>query len=397
METRIVNVTAGVGGLLREDCYAEVQVLAQHEGTEPLKARLEVACRRKGGGRIITTVERAVELPPHSRKQVALPLLVPPEMGSLEAALWVGGRRVARKAIEPSVLSSAVGTVLIVGEDNLNLTRDNPSRDGDGAPIFPLSEGGSPRYDPMSEVVRVGYVSDWTSLPSQATGYEGVDTMILLNAPPRTFDAEQQRALTRWASEGGTLIVCAGGSPSAMQQSFLASLLPVTLTTQTVMRDLRPLALLVDNPPIPQEKMPMVVARPRQGAAVIAGEKQSPMVVKGAIGYFGTVVYLAFDPLREPFRSWDKRTEFWRGMLRWCEGNGQGPTFTGIKAEELNALIREAKVVNVPSRFVFLAPMVAFAVLMLLVTLFVIRWARRWDWRSGTSNMTCKKRRCKWL
>jgi hypothetical protein len=369
----IVSVSAGIGSVLQHGQYTTVRVVAQYEGTEPLHGRLVIACRRQKDDTTLDTVEREVDLPPRSRKMFELPLLVPDEkMDTLDVALWTERQRVARTVVELPVMDSSVDTLCVVGDDPLQLQLETQKN------RLTLFLGNSPmRYSSVPRSLRVVSVPDWAALPATAMGYESVDTLVVVGAPSSSFSPDQRMALKRWLRDGGTLFVCAGGSLAAMQQSFLSEWLPVTMTGTMVLNRLRPLALIVDNPPIPPEKMSVAVSRPRRGTQIIAGDAHLPWVVKGKVGYHGTIVFVAFDPQREPFRSWQGRTDFWRTLLRWCEGNGGGPSLTGFHPSELNTLIREAKVVDVPSRYIFLAPIVAHAFIMLVASLIVTRFARR--------------------
>jgi hypothetical protein len=367
--TKIASLDVGIGNALRHGFPAVARVTVQHEGAETLNAQVVVKpissqWRREGG-----RVEQDVTLPPHSRKQFELPLFFVYGAESVEAELRSGGQRIARQSVKVKVEDSGADFVATLNADDLEFTTPQ-----DDDLSFRRAFTGLISRAPRPDAQRLN-LSSWRDAPSQEAGYAMLGTLITVGAPSNV-DKEQERALVRWLRHGGTLVVSAGDAPSALQQSFLAPLLPVTLTERTTAANLRPVALIAGDPRAPAMPQPLVICQPRRDARVIVGEAQTPWVVEGKVGK-GRVIFLAFDPRREPFKGWLGKTEFWRTLLRWRHGQWQLPALPAPMLSEMPALIREAKVVNVPSRFLLLTPLAVYALVLVLAAVYTTRLARR--------------------
>ncbi len=369
--TEIASVDVGIGGVVRHQHYAMARVTVTHDGAEALRGKVVLRAvsgvRRLEGG----TTERDVDLPPNSRKQFELPLRVPHGAKEVKAEVWAEGRRRARRSVKVKACESGDDVIAVIGADDLGLKS--------------LEDSGTPLQNPLGNVNYgstfnaptpcVANFDAWRDVPSAWMGYTMMESLVSVGAPA-SVDREQQRALRQWLRHGGTLIVSAGDSAAALRQSFLEKLLPVTLTDRTISASLRPLALIVGDLNGADARQSFVVCQPRSNARVLIGDERTPYVVERREGR-GRVIFLTFDPRREPFRSWSGKTEFWRTLLRWRNGHAYlSPPLVNM-SDELIALIRSAKVVNLPSRHALLAPLIVYAIVLVLAVVYTVRIARR--------------------
>lgn len=369
--TEIASVDVGIGGVVRYQHYAMARVTVSHDGAEALRGKVVLkgvsGVRRVEGG----TTERDVDLPPNSRKQFELPLHVPYGAKEVEAEVWADGRRVARRNVKVKGCEQGDDFIAVIGADDLGLR----SLEDSGTPL--RNSLGNMGYGMTfnAPVPRVANFDSWRDVPSEWTGYAMMESLISVGAPANV-DREQQRALRQWLRRGGTLIVSAGDSAAALRQSFLEKWLPVTLTDRTMSAGLRPFALVVGDLNGADARQSFVVCQPRRSTRVLIGEERTPCVVERREGR-GRVIFLAFDPRREPFKSWSGKTEFWRTLLRWRNGYAYPSRPPVNISDELTALIRSAKVVNLPSRHALLAPLVVYAIVLVLAVVYTVRIARR--------------------
>ncbi len=371
--TRLERVVVGLDDLARTGQYAGIRILVRHDGAETLRATLRADCRGDRG-ESLGSVARDIDLPPKSRKQFVLPLIVVDRTTAVEVSVRAGRRRVALQRVRPLTIAAEVKTLYVLGEDFA-------PRDAKGEHLT-LAQAGSSygRYGGRNQpaVVRVRELADWSALPASRHLWQGVDNLSVNGAPPSSFSAEQQLALAEWLTAGGSILV-ATSDLGALRRSFLAKLLPVTLTGNLTRAPLRDLALLTGDLRDGDAWLPIAEARlkPKE-AVVVAGTRQRPLVARRKHG-LGGVTWLAFDPAKEPIASWRGQLDCWKTLVRWYQGDGDEST-ASIDADNLTALVREARVVNTPSRTAFLAPLVGYAVALVLVAIIVAKIVRRKEW-----------------
>jgi len=364
--TRFVRVEPGLGGVVKIGSNAAVRVLIEHSGADTVRGRLVISAL-DGLGRALASTEREVVLPTRSRKEFSLPVLMEYGTFALEAAVWQGKRRLARKVIEPTVASMKDSALVVLGEDLLEIERLTGG--------LTLSHGRLSRYDSRDRFTRIGVLNHWNALPTLAAGYEGVDTIVTAEPPPANWREPQRRAFMHWLDRGGMLIACAGAAPSVWKASALAARLPVTLGDDLRLTDLQPLRALAHaerRTPPPGEQL-AIPSRLRAGAQLLAGDQRLPLIVRGAPSSSERDVWVAFDPRREPFRSWRGRQDFWRSLLRWTPSGRSGGRFDGLYPGTLPPLLKQARVAGAPTRKQFLRPIISFTVVSFLATLWLAR------------------------
>ena len=166
----------------------------------------------------------------------------------------------------------------------LLLTRSNV------APAIPLS------YQTPVPVVSLPL----GDLPEDARAYGGVWSVMLYEQSLRGLSRSRRRALERWLSGGGTLVVLGGAHFALYRDPATAALLPVTV---------RGLKRLEAAPELSERfggalrGLLVQDAAPANGGRMLLAERDTPVLVERSHGE-GRVVYLAPDVGRPPVSDW---------------------------------------------------------------------------------------------
>lgn len=162
-------------------------------------------------------------------------------------------------------------------------------------------------YRVFPVVVSAGQLA---ALPDHMAGYEPFDAVVLGDVDPSELPADRAAALLAWVAGGGDLIVVSSGGRGKSPPSLSAALPVIHAGGQ---RRLRIDALQQLAPRFPWVRRPDLVlvdkVTPKPGAAVLARQGQSPLVVRGRYGG-GWVTHLAFPLDAAPLRIG------WRGGLQ---------------------------------------------------------------------------------
>jgi hypothetical protein len=365
-----LNVTVGVGGTLKERQYGSARVVIHHSG-EAKQCRLALRVKATKWGEAESVAAEDVSLPANSRKRIELPLYAEVGTTEVEATLWEGRQRLVSQTVQVNLVdfNDRLIGVLAPSSTGAELVRDELA-----AVPNPVSNATRRQRRLGDSLAHVAQISDWKDVPALLIGLKLLDALIVIGAPPRTLDADQQQSLKQWVLEGGRLIIAAGDDASALQQSFLASLLPGELTAETRSANPAPLQRICGDAPALNGAMPVAVIRSPL-RPLLVDEAGTPLIVRQAWGR-GQVVLFAFNPLREPFVSWEGRKAFWGTLLRWTLPPNR-PLDDSYLMWRLREVVHQEKVVETPPRAKLLAPLLIYGVTLMLAGIYVARAAGR--------------------
>jgi hypothetical protein len=176
------------------------------------------------------------------------------------------------------------------------------------------------------ELFRVGQIESTRELPARWFGYEAVDHLILCLDDPlqiENMDLAARSAMTTWVRNGGHLVVSLGTSWERVQ-SVLGQLLPAEIDRTETVSHLKELESFL-GPTAPPVRLRGDLSLPHftnLRGQIVVGNSDLPLGVRAPLG-FGTVTLIALELNREPFLSWDGRTDFWIKLLDLRKRAGQ--------------------------------------------------------------------------
>lgn len=243
-----------------------------------------------------------VELPAGSRKVIVASPVIEDFVGGIEV-VFRAGRHTLSQTQPITVLYDLDSLVVSVGDvlGGLQyLTRIPNSRKrliGGGSQL----EHGKyqPAYCPPER------------FPESAMALSGV-SIVMLHPGAERLNAEQWNALRQWVALGGALIVPGGAGALYLQQPTVRALLPVQAERLVRVPNLRALGAFAKAQPLDQPAS-ITQARHIEGK-VLLQQDNMPLIAVRPYG-FGAVVFLAFYPNEEPFRSYKGMNAFWQGLL----------------------------------------------------------------------------------
>jgi hypothetical protein len=170
------------------------------------------------------------------------------------------------------------------------------------------------------EHYRTAQLESGRELPARWYGYEGVNQVVLATSNPRMLDEMDlaaQQSLEAWVKNGGHLVVSISDSWQRVLKSFLGPMLPAEIEGTVTVSQLRELEAFAGAPvPIklrPGTRLPKLV---RLRGKLLVGTPEIPIVVQAPYG-LGMVTLTALELDREPFSSWEAKTDFWIKLLQF--------------------------------------------------------------------------------
>ena len=326
------DVFPGHDGVARAGGWFPVLIEVFNDGPG-FDAIIEVGQAQIGG----TPQRMAVELPTNTRKRLlfncfstshgllTLDARLLDKSGKVRAENM--GQRLAQVAWENFILGAAPQSYA-------------------GMPSFP--EVASKGSDFQPRVTRLSVGQGLETFPDNPITLESLNAIYLNSSRAIELKEPQADALLAWVHAGGHLVVAVDQPGDVSATAWLRDVLPVTvqgsanasvggaITRWLKQSDPRPgsgnLAFALQPPPISQQganggqpspydslkldasltstaQSPVVGFAPRQGQAVVSADNR-PLIVSGPKGR-GLVTAIAFNPEREPFKSWKDKTWFW--------------------------------------------------------------------------------------
>lgn len=169
----------------------------------------------------------------------------------------------------------------------------------------------------LSLLAQRGYQVQTTQLaidafPWEATMLDGLDVIVLNDAPTDALTDEQVGHIRSWVETGGRLVL-AGGASYAKTASVFADLSPVTVSGTTTVTDLAEFVRIAGKPLTWSEPITVSNATATTGKTLLA-ENGVPLVVNRPAGQ-GSVTYVAYDLAMEPLASWSGNAAVWERIL----------------------------------------------------------------------------------
>ena len=201
------------------------------------------------------------------------------------------------------------------------ITLGNPRGVGDlVGQVDPNAPIGSPRE---LEAIVAGPEHLPDGVPARWYGYDCANVVVLDTNDQATLNALDTRgeALRRWVQNGGHLVVAVGSKWQAVQDSFLAELLPARPTGRMRLNDLGALETFAganSKPIVPAGGKAMEVTKlepiAARGGKALDATAATPLIVRGWHG-FGRVTVVGLDVDQRPFADWASKKEFWTKVL----------------------------------------------------------------------------------
>ena len=300
-------------GVVREANWFPICVEVYNDGP-PIQGVIEVSTDRNKDN----TRRLAVELPTNTRKRLFIP-----DFGT-------GGRYMSWDV----KLLDANGK-LIAEQPGLRPKADVAwnahllgamSRTFPGTPRFP--EVDDRKRDQQPVVVRILP----STFPDTPIALEALDSIYLHSERALELEVAQINALMAWLHAGGHLIVAVGSVSDISGTPWLANLLPCDVSGMKsatsggeYLQYIRRGSSADGNSPFPWRNVDAIPSfegkeYPLAELTNISGDTElslpdGPAIVSALRGR-GKVTVLAFDPEREPFRTWDHRTWLFRHVAQ---------------------------------------------------------------------------------
>jgi hypothetical protein len=237
--------------------------------------------------------------------------------------------------------------------------------------------------------------------PDRAAGYEGLKALVLSEGAERMTSA-QWAAIRQWVIGGGSLVLLGGANAPYSFVPDAQSLLPLHRLTAITVPRLRLPIQRFGRLPVGRTALLTGALKPGTSALV----KQDGHIVLAAMPLgAGMVLYAAFNPLEEPFRGWEGLGRLWAGLVQWASPTVEVTMLRGMEVESQPAYYyprypggpmgpvgiasfgnaRDPFKIRLPSLGTVTGFFLAYFVLVVPVTYFVLKGLRRleWAWVTG--------------
>ncbi len=283
-----LSVTAGYNGLFRENQWFPLLVEVVNNGGD-VTGRVVVRPDRSGNA-FANTFSAPVEMPAGSRKSVFL---------------YVSARSFATEVrvefIDAQGLplaEQAVPLRNVFFQDQLHV-------------VLTQATAGSVDLTGVRSGGYTAHQANWLieNIPDQASALDAIDMMVISDIDTGPMSSAQRQAVADWVADGGHLVVTGGANWQATAAA-LEDLLPLQPDASSTVDNLDGLAALGSTGELRGETIAATGTLIDQAQTLAATEDGLPLLARRAWG-LGTVDYLAVDPLAQPMRDWDGRSELW--------------------------------------------------------------------------------------
>lgn len=150
-----------------------------------------------------------------------------------------------------------------------------------------------------------------SELPDSAVALETIDVLVFFDADTGSLTIPQRNAIKNWVYGGGHLIVHTGQNWNRTTAG-LNDLLPTTVSSTVTLEDVSSLGAYLSFPDdiLTEHTASIASNTPKPNAQVLAKVDDVPLLVRQELGA-GLVDFIAFDPLTEPFSSYDALPRLW--------------------------------------------------------------------------------------
>lgn len=238
-----------------------------------------------------------LDLPSGSRKQVVVTPTLPPYTYQVVVRLETP-RPIAQTEVQLNPMGESSILVVGIGDEIGGLGFLNRFVPG--------------RYSALQEPSYQPSYCRPEHLPTRAYACSGVGVFILGPGAERLSES-QYRALRLWVLMGGLLVVPGGSAALYLQNPALTLLLPIRHPVVKEVKGLPSLGSFTGIEP-PSGRVILTQGTPLPTARVWLQEGGIPLMVFQPYG-LGGVLFLAFNPWDQPFRSWKGNAALWSKLL----------------------------------------------------------------------------------
>ncbi len=317
------DVFLGYDGTIREGGWFPAACEIFNDGA-PFNGIIEISSGSLGSDQVRKI---SVELPTNTRKRIVVPLFASASNFGQWSARLLDERGKVR-AESPNLPTKVLAWEgVLVGA----LARTFP-----GMPLLPEVRVNGPQSR-MLEVARLLP----EQFPDSPFALEGLTAVYLNSEKALDLKVNQVTALLSWVNGGGQLIVSVEQIPDITAAPWLQQLLPCVfqdVSEKSIQSSLQewvrraeerprtwrpgnvggqfapdPYAALPPDPNFSDSPIPVFTGKLRDGRARLSADGV-PLIIDARRGR-GRVTVLAFNPEREPFRSWKTRPWFWAKLL----------------------------------------------------------------------------------
>ncbi|HTH47444.1 MAG TPA: hypothetical protein VMB21_08040 [Candidatus Limnocylindria bacterium] len=380
------------GGVVRAGGWYPVAIEVFNDGPT-FDAVIEISAGQFGS----QTQRLPVELPTNTRKRLVFPFFC-----ASAGYLTLDARLLDRNG---KVRDERLNNRLSIIQWETPLLGALPASFG-GMPAFPNDRQRRPEWQPTVARLQSEFV------PDNPIALEGLNALYLNTAKALELKEPQINALLSWVHGGGHLIVAVDQPGDLNAAGWLRELLPADVASGSTVRAGTVLEDWVIGgdwsaqygyaPPVPRVRSSAKASKQKPAAdpddpystltpesefagaelAVVSLQSRdgkvalksgtAPLIVSGSRGR-GLVTLLAFNPEREPFRSWKHRTWFWARLVDVPPALLRTAEFTVYGGRSLDAVFGGM----VDTRQVRKLP-IGFLLLLLVVYLVVIGPLDQW-------------------
>ena len=151
------------------------------------------------------------------------------------------------------------------------------------------------------------------TFPQHPEALGAFDVIALGNVPVQTLSAGALEALEGWVTGGGTLVLSSGSNVKRSLKGLPERLMPVVPGDATELESASALERLGNEPFLTTLPLRVRDSEVLSGH-VLAQEGEVPLAVLSRSGQ-GSVLFLAFDPVVQPFASWLGMPNLWKELL----------------------------------------------------------------------------------
>jgi hypothetical protein len=319
----------GLDGYCKDDRWIPLNVIVENSGPD-VNAQIQVIDRTGNNLKPFTSAE--LSLPGTSRKELFMSLYPQNFYQGLRVRVVADGQTLAETDLTVSCLG--------VTDTLIGLVTDAPvSYDALGA-IKPLSG--------VSNVARLNLAN----LPDQATGWAGLDALVISGVDTNTLSSAQRQAMELWVADGGKLFVVGGAQWQAVAAG-LGELLPISLNGTQKVSNLDALGqyFKVATPGAGETTLAIGTLQPK--SSVLVEQAGTPLLVEKIVG-FGQVFFFAADPGLQPLSQWDGMRVVYETTLTRKSFNVWDTTWDTNTANQALAVLPVSGMPSIPASCIWM-------------------------------------------
>ncbi len=235
--------------------------------------------------------------------------------------------------------------------------------------------------------------------PDRAAGYNGLSTLVVGDGAER-LSASQWAAIRQWTLGGGALIFTGGASAPQTRVADAAPLIPVQRLRSFTFDHLEAGEIASGSGAVPPGAIAILSGPLKAGAVTVVEQGGQAIIAKMPVGA-GSSTLLAFNPFEKPLRGWKGQVGLWQGVIRLSAPSlNQASLRQVIQSREAftdtrygasppgpagSAARSNPFRVQLPPTSIIIYLFLAYFILVVPVSYFVLKRFRRMEWAWFTS------------